>query len=181
MSVFEVRVPAIASNPLVRTPQREAYAALVGFAAEDRLQDREGGIVLPVGCGKTGCITIAPFAFRSRRTLVVAPGLNITTQLVAAFDPAHRDFFYTKTAVLPGPPYPEPVEIRGRTANRGDLDECEVAITNIGQLQGAENRWLQTLPDNFFDLVLFDEGHHNVAASWRSLREKFPHARIINF
>jgi superfamily II DNA or RNA helicase len=54
-------------------------------------------------------------------------------------------------------------------------------ITNIGQLQGAGNRWLQALPDDFFDLILFDEGHHNVAASWSALRTHFPAARIVNF
>lgn len=33
----------------------------------------------------------------------------------------------------------------------------------------------------FFDLILFDEGHHNVAQSWNTLKEKFPAARIVNF
>ena len=34
---------------------------------------------------------------------------------------------------------------------------------------------------DYFDLILFDEGHHSVAATWESLKAKFPHARIINF
>jgi Type III restriction enzyme, res subunit len=54
-------------------------------------------------------------------------------------------------------------------------------ITNIQQLQGAANRWLENLPADFFDLILFDEGHHNVAASWDTLRAKFPNAKIVNF
>jgi superfamily II DNA or RNA helicase len=29
-------------------------------------------------------------------------------------------------------------------------------------------------------LILFDEGHHNVAESWDALRRKFPDARILN-
>ena len=80
-----------------------------------------------------------------------------------------------------GEPYPEPVEIRGTTTNRADLEEADVVITNIHQLQGTENRWLQDLPDDFFDLIQFDEGHHNVAASWDALRAKFPQAKIVNF
>jgi hypothetical protein len=32
----------------------------------------------------------------------------------------------------------------------------------------------------FFDLILVDEAHHNVAASWEILRNKFPAAKIIN-
>jgi hypothetical protein len=89
--------------------------------------------------------------------------------------------FYVKCRVLDGQPYPEPVEIRGTTTNRADLEQADVVITNIHQLQGTENRWLQNLPDDFFDLIQFDEGHHNVAASWDALRAKFPNAKIVNF
>ena len=89
--------------------------------------------------------------------------------------------FYIKCRVLDGPPYPEPVEIRGTTTNRADLDAADVVITNIHQLQGTGNRWLQALPTDFFDLIQFDEGHHNVAASWDALRIKFPQAKIVNF
>jgi superfamily II DNA or RNA helicase len=89
--------------------------------------------------------------------------------------------FYVKCDVLRGQPYPEPVEIRGTTTNRADLDEADVVITNIHQLQGEGNRWLEDLPTEFFDLILFDEGHHNVAVSWDALRGKFPNAKIVNF
>jgi superfamily II DNA or RNA helicase len=62
------------------------------------------------------------------------------------------------------------------------LDAADVVITNIQQLQrgGAENKWLADLPENYFDVILFDEGHHNVAESWEVLRQKFPNARIIS-
>lgn len=177
---FQTRQPRIQGNPRIRTPQREAYEAILGWA-EAGSDDREAGIVLPVGCGKSGCITITPFAFRSQRTLVVAPGVKIAQQLHRDFDPTNTEMFYAKTAVLAGTPYPEPVEIRGTTTNRSDLDEADVVITNIQQLQGDENRWLSNLPEDFFDLILFDEGHHSVAATWENLKQRFPRARIINF
>lgn len=176
---FQTQQPSIADNPRIRTPQQEAHANLVEFAAAN--EEREASIVLPVGCGKSGCITLAPFAFRANRTLVVAPGLKIAEQLFADFDPTKPDMFYIKCSVLNGTPYPEPVEIRGTTTNRGDLDEADVVITNIQQLQGGNNRWLDDLPNDFFDLILFDEGHHSVAATWQALKTHFPNARIINF
>lgn len=180
-SPFQNRQPNIGSNPRVRTPQREAYQALVDYASNPEETTREVGIVLPVGCGKSGTITLAPFAFRSSRTLVIAPGLSIASQLAADFNPSNSGMFYQKCQVLLGGPYPEPVEIRGTTANRADLDEAEVVITNIQQLQGEANRWLQTLPADYFDLILFDEGHHSVAESWETLKTCFPNARIVNF
>ena len=178
---FQTREPSVSGNPRLRTPQREAYAELTRFAGNPDEQEREVGIVLPVGCGKSGCITIAPFAFRATRTLVVTPGVKIAQQLHDDFDPARPDMFYIKCGVLNGQPYPEPAEIRGATTNRADLQEADVVLTNIQQLQGDENRWLRNLPDDFFDLILFDEGHHNVAQSWSTLKAKFALARIVNF
>lgn len=177
---FQNRQPIVNGNPRIRTPQRETYAELEKFA-NTAVDEREVGIVLPVGCGKSGCITLTPFAFRSRRTLVVAPGLKIAEQLYKDFDPTKSDMFYIKCDVLQGTPYPEPVEIRGTTTNRGDLDEAHVVITNIQQLQGQSNRWLDSLPEDYFDLILFDEGHHSVAETYEDLKNKFPKARIVNF
>ncbi|MGA0596912.1 DEAD/DEAH box helicase [Enterovirga sp. CN4-39] len=177
-SSFETRTPAIEGNEQIRAPQREAFASIADFAAE---MDREAGVILPVGCGKSGTIALAPFAFRSRRTLVVAPNLHIARQLHDTFDPAQDGMFYRAQEVLERGPWPELVEIRGTTANRADLDAAEVVVTNIQQLQGAENRWLTSLPNDFFDLILFDEGHHNVAQSWNTLKATFPAARVLNF
>ena len=178
---FQTRQPNIGSNRQIRTPQREAYQALVDYASNPEETERELGIVLPVGCGKSGTITLAPFAFRSTRTLVVAPGVPIAEQLAADVNPSNASMFYQKCQVLAGAPYPEPVEIRGTTTNRADLDEAQVVITNIQQLQGEANRWLQALPADYFDLILFDEGHHSVAESWETLKARFPNARIVNF
>ncbi len=178
---FQLREPSITDNSNLRTPQREAFVKLIEFVENTKEQDREVGIVLPVGCGKSGCITLAPFAFRANRTLVVAPSVKIAQQLYEDFDPSRQDMFYTKCGILNGPPYPEPAEIRGNSTNRVDLEEADVVLTNIQQLHGEENRWLQNLPDDFFKLILFDEGHHNVAQSWSTLKAKFPAAKIVNF
>lgn len=107
--------------------------------------------------------------------------MRIADQLYRDFDPTNPEMFYQKTCVLDSPPYPEPVEIRETTTNRGDLDEAEVVVTNIQQLQGEENRWLNGLPEDYFDSILFDEGHHSVAATWETLKAKFPAAIIVNF
>ncbi len=177
---FKNRQLSIQDNPGLRTPQREAYAELAAYA-KDGTAPREVGVVLPVGCGKSGCIALAPFAFESTRTLVVAPGVPIAEQLQKDFDPTNPEMFYRKSGALASGPYPEPAEIRGTSSNRGDLDEAHVVVTNIHQLQGTENKWLSGLSDDYFDLILFDEGHHNVANSWDVLRAKFPAAKIVSF
>ena len=97
------------------------------------------------------------------------------------FNSTSEELFYKKCAVLASTDiYPEVAEIRGTSSNIADLEEADVIITNIQQLQGTGNKWLKSLPQDFFDLILVDEGHHNVAASWDLLRQGFPNARIIN-
>lgn len=172
----------IHGNDKIRTPQIEAFRALEShYKDQDKIQ-KEVGIILPVGCGKSGCITITPFAFKSKRTLVISPGLHISSQLLKDFDPSNQTMFYRKCRIISDNNYPEPVEIRGDDANLSDLEEAEVVITNIQQLQGGhENRWLKGLPNDFFDLILFDEGHHSVASSFMSLKKHFPKAFIVNY
>lgn len=176
---FQNLIPNISGNGRLRAPQIGAYEAV---AEHDftKVDGREIGIVLPVGCGKSGLIAIAPFALKSRRTLIVAPNLNIADQLLRDLSPNDLKFFYGTRGVLLSPPYPEPAEIRGASSNIGDLEDADVVITNIQQLQRANNKWLSSLPADFFDLIEFDEAHHNVAESWETVRQKFPAARIIN-
>lgn len=178
--VFQNVEPNIHGNPQLRIPQKEAYGKIFEHYTS-RPEIRETSIILPVGCGKSGLITLTPFAVNSRRTLVIAPGVNIASQLYKDFDPTKEDMFYIKCRVLEGQVYPEPAEIRGITTNISDLEEADVVITNIQQLQGNNNRWLRSLGSDFFDLILFDEAHHNVAESWNILREAFPEAKIVNY
>ena len=179
-NLFQKLNPVIDGNANLRIPQKEAYVAIMREYNENP-QIKEIGIVLPVGCGKSGCITITPFALKAVRTLVVAPNLNIADQLLKDFDPTKGITFYQKCHILKGAELPEPAEIRGDTSNISDLEAADVVITNIQQLQGNENQWLNSLPCDFFDLILFDEAHHNVAATWENLRTKFPNARVVNY
>ena len=179
-NIYQTREPHVSGNNFLRIPQREAFQRIFDYYNENK-EARETGIILPVGCGKSGLITLTPFALKSRRTLVIAPGINIASQLYKNFDPSEEGMFYIKYRVLIGQPFPEPAEIRGKNTNRSDLEDADVVITNIQQLQGDENRWLNSLPQDFFDLLLFDEGHHNVAESWNILKLSFPEAKIINF
>lgn len=179
-NAFQILQANVTGNTNLRTPQREGYDAIVGHFASPEAE-REVAVVLPVGCGKSGLMTIAPFGVKAKRVLLIAPSTRIAGQLHSKdFNPNHDEFFYRKCEVLSDGTFPETAEIRGSTTNMGDLEAADVVITNIQQLQGSTNRWLTVLPNDFFDLILFDEGHHNVAQSWEQLRTHFPAAKIIN-
>lgn len=165
----------------LRIPQYQAYEIIKEYY-EKGADNREIGIILPVGCGKSGLITLAPFAIKSKRTLVVAPNVKISEQLSKDFNMSNSKMFYLKCGALDPmkDSFPESAEIRGTTVNYGDLENADVVITNVQQLQGNENKWLLKLDEDFFDLIIFDEAHHNVANSWIELRNKFRNAKIIN-
>jgi len=64
---------------VVEIPQREGWASIRDHFAQANAA-REVGVVLPVGCGKSGLICIAPFGVRARRVLVIAPGTRISLE-----------------------------------------------------------------------------------------------------
>jgi superfamily II DNA or RNA helicase len=172
---------SIVENLQLRIPQREGWIGI-----RDHYQrpgtSREAGIVLPVGCGKSGLIAIAPYAVGARRALVIAPGTRIRDQLANDFRSNSPTNFYERCRVFSvNQQFPEATIIASGRVNRDDIRNCDIAVANIQQIAGEENRWLDDLGADFFDLILVDEAHHNTAASWQQVKQRFPTARIINF
>ncbi|MFZ1125736.1 MAG: DEAD/DEAH box helicase family protein [Candidatus Baltobacteraceae bacterium] len=178
MSIFLDRVIELDPQQL-RAPQIGGFEHVRDHFTTDGA-DREVGMVLPVGCGKSGLIAILPFATRARRVLVVAPNLRLKRQLSEEFDPGDpgRNFLHAR-GLVPRDVGWESV-VLSADANIGELPAADVVVANIQQVAGNENRWLEALAPDFFDLILFDEAHHNVADSWERLRDKFPDAKIVN-
>lgn len=63
--------------------------------------------------------------------------------------------------------------------NRYDTDEAHIVVTNIQQLQ-SRTGWLEQFPKDYFDLIIVDEAHHNVAESWQEVFRYFNNAKIIS-
>ena len=171
----------IADNPRLRIPQREGWTRIRDHFERDDAA-REAGIVLPVGCGKSGLIAIAPYAVGARRALVIAPGTRIRGQLGNDLRSNSETNFYERCGVFPAQEgFPEAAIIATGRVNLDDIRHCDIAVAIIQQIAGEENRWLDELARDFFDLVLIDEAHHNTALSWQQVKQRFPGARIINF
>ena len=178
--VFSQQVE-IEGNQKLRIPQRHGWEAIKQHYSQEGA-DRDVGLVLPVGCGKSGLIALTPFALGARRVLVAAPGTKIRDQLGADLRANSPTNFYEKCAVLTQKhSFPETAIVASGRINIDDLKHCDIAVANIHQVAGEENRWLDELGPDFFDLVLMDEGHHNTAASWQQLKRRFQSAKIISY
>lgn len=176
--LFKTAVANIETNRQLRAPQREAHKAI----REHFLQKRSPAIIqIPVGCGKTGIIATLPFGIIQGRALVIAPNTTIRKGITEALDLGNPKFFLGKTKVLSSFSIgPFVAVLDGPNANIHDCTESHYVVTNIQQLASSADRWLPQFPPNFFEMIMVDEGHHNVADSWRKVFERFPDAKVIS-
>lgn len=171
----------IETNSELRIPQREGWINIREHYTNESAE-RFTSVVLPVGCGKSGLIAITPYAVQAQRVLIIAPGTRIRDQLSEDMKSSSANNFYEKCSILSSDAeFPETVVVASGAVNHDDITNAEIVISNIQQIAGEENRWLDEFGDDFFDLILVDEGHHNTAASWRQVFDRYPNAKVINF
>ena len=178
VSVFATANADIEANELLREPQREAHRAV----REHFASSNEPGILqIPVGCGKTGIISTLPFGIAEGRVLVITPNLTIRKGVQDALDITSRECFWTKTRVLSDfTAGPWTAVLDGPAANVHDAIESDFVVTNVQQLASRADRWLPKFPQDFFDMILVDEGHHAPAESWQKVLRRFPHAKVVS-
>ncbi|MFA5156815.1 MAG: DEAD/DEAH box helicase family protein [Candidatus Omnitrophota bacterium] len=171
----------IEDNLLLRDPQKEAYIATRNFFEKGA---KKALIQLPVGCGKSGLITLLPLGIAQGRILVIAPNLTIRDELRKALDIANRrNCFWFKCRVLnPDVTLAGPylAILDSIDANIHDCEQSHFVLTNIQQLASSADRWLPQFTNNFFDMILVDEGHHSAAPSWKKVFSRFPDAKVVN-
>jgi len=177
-SPFSSIQPNIDNNDLLRIPQKEAY-----FAAKSYFKNKKGHAIiqLPVGCGKTGAMAIIPFGISGGRILVIAPNLEIRRNLQKNLDYFNPSSFLKRFHVLSNGRGPT-CSFLDSDANIHDCDAADIVVTNIQQLATRSSKsWLTMLAPNFFDTILIDEAHHNVAETWQTAIDQFPKANIVSF
>jgi DNA repair protein RadD len=177
-ALFQLINANVEANDLLREPQREAHQHVrAHFAASDA----PAILQIPVGCGKTGIMATLPFGIAEGRVLLITPNLTIRKGVARALDIASRECFWAKTRVLPdfsqGPYF---AVLDSHDANIHDCTESHFVVTNIQQLASSADRWLPQFPQNFFDLILVDEGHHAAAESWQKVFRRFPDAKVVS-
>jgi len=177
-NLFQATPFNIESNVLLRDPQKEAHQ----HVREHFARSNDPAIVqIPVGCGKTGVIATVPFGIASGRVLVILPNLTILKGVSAALDVTNPKCFWRTTKVLKSfSNGPYRAVLSGRNANIHDCIRSHFVVTNIQQLASSADRWLPQFPEGFFDMILVDEGHHNVADSWRKVFARFPDAKVLS-
>ena len=148
-------------NQSLRVPQIEGY-----FAIREHFNssDEPCYVQLPVGCGKTGLMGLSPFGIAKGRVLIIAPNLTIRETIRRELNVGDPNCFYSKRGVFVPRNGPYMSELK-TGANIHDCDAAHIVVANIQQFSGTRNRWYEALPTDYFDMILVDEGHHNVAGN----------------
>lgn len=167
----------VAGNESLREPQRLGYLAARDFFNNGGHRAIEQ---IPVGCGKTGLIAILPFGIARGRVLVIAPNLTIRDQIADEVNISSSRCFYRRAGVLADLHAGPFRAVLDADANISDCDDAHIVVTNIHQLADRAHRWLPNFAEDYFDLIIVDEGHHNAAPSWQSVFDRFPHARVMS-
>ncbi|MFN8232238.1 MAG: DEAD/DEAH box helicase family protein [Actinomycetota bacterium] len=144
----------ITGNVNLRIPQVGGYEAARAHFGDGGHRAVEQ---IPVGCGKTGLITLLPFRIARGRVLVIAPNLTIKRQLRDALDVTSQGCFYRKVGALTDLTDGPFVASLDADANLSDCDDAHVVVTNIHQLAARADRWLPEFEDGFFDLIVVVE------------------------
>ena len=167
----------IRQNLSLREPQRDGYDAIVSHFEES---NESCWVQLPVGCGKTGLMGITPFELAKGRVLIIAPNLTIRKNIYNELDISNSECFYPKRGVFTPSDGPFLTTLK-KTANKSDCEKSHMIVANIQQFAGDKNRWYESFPQDYFDVILVDEGHHNVADTWTRLFTYFSNAKVISY
>ena len=165
------------NNPNLREPQINGYFAIRAHFKES---DVPCYVQLPVGCGKTGLMGLTPFGVAKGRVLIITPNLTIRENVRRELNVSDPNCFFNKRNVFVPKDGPLLSELK-TGANLHDCDAAHIVVANIQQFSRANNRWYEALPSDYFDMILVDEGHHNVAQTWTRLFEYFEGAKVISF
>jgi len=177
-------------------PQTAALEKLQQFFERNR-SGRIGLVSMPTGSGKTGVISCLPYFLGkidaqtgkplhlfNKPVLVVAPDLTITEQLerrlTVSADAQGENFLLDKNIIPQNAQYALPNGVMIKETVHLDnpefLGKQDIVITNVHKFL-HEN----SLPDNFFKLVIIDEAHHHPASMWRRIVDKCKDHAMVAF
>lgn len=174
---FRETKTSIWHNASLREPQIDGYFAIRDHFAKSNAPCY---VQLPVGCGKTGLMGLTPFGIAKGRILVIAPNLTIRENIRRELNVSNPNCFYSKRGIFVPKDGPYLSELK-TGANIHDCDAAHIVVANIQQFSGSRNKWYEALPTDYFDMVLVDEGHHNVAETWTRLFNYFVGAKVVSF
>lgn len=176
---FLTATPFINGNEQLREPQKNAYNKVCEhFMLLGKKNDAI--IVIPTGVGKTGLMGLIPYGICNGRVLVITPQITIKDTVIDSWNPDNVDNFWMKRRVFrKKSELPVLVEYYGEI-KREVLDSSNIVVINVQKLQTRlEKSPLNSLEEDYFDMIIIDEAHHSIAKTWVETINHFKNAKVV--
>uniref|UniRef100_A0AC35GLX4 Helicase ATP-binding domain-containing protein n=1 Tax=Panagrolaimus sp. PS1159 TaxID=55785 RepID=A0AC35GLX4_9BILA len=166
--------------------QIDAVLAAVEYFNNAQRPLNIGLIQIPTGGGKSGIISLLPYALGSHKVLVLSPGKVITKQLKSTFGggDSSKSFLFEKKVIsqdLIVDVLPAVCAIKS-SSKIAEMSKYEVVIVNAQKFSKTANPQIilngehgKISADIFekFDTIIVDEAHHYPAKTWSDIIEIF--------
>uniref|UniRef100_A0A914YG57 Helicase ATP-binding domain-containing protein n=1 Tax=Panagrolaimus superbus TaxID=310955 RepID=A0A914YG57_9BILA len=152
-----------------------------------------GLIIVPTGGGKSGIISLLPYALGSHKVMVLSPSKVITNQLITTFGgTANEESFYRKREILSSNEIhnfvPSTYMIKTAKYDVPQMANSELIIVNAQKFSrtakpeiilNGEHGHISANIFNDFDTIIVDEAHRYPAKTWKDIVEIFKDKKII--
>lgn len=151
--------------------------ALHSVLAHFSVYEEPALVSLPTGYGKTAVLMALPFLLKAKRVLVIEPSDALRRQTTGHF----KELSTLRKLNVIGPDIlnPSVVGQKGRPSTQEAIDAFSTADVVISTPQSLSPDFVQNIPGDTFDLIVFDEAHHVPAGTWSSFLEHYAQAKFV--
>src|SRR5207253_11034026 len=124
-------------------------------------------------------LALSPFILSANPVLVITPSRLVRDQITDEFATLSR---VISTGALTGSVLlPRVIEIKKKISTEGEWDDLVSYHVVVGTPNCVSPAFSDVAPppEDFFDLILFDEAHHSPARTWDEILKAFPAARKL--
>lgn len=193
MVVFESANANIFGNSNLYQAQIDAYNAVTTYYEQfPKFEKREVLVVMPTGSGKTGLMSIFPFANCKGKVLLITPGKIVRRTVFEEFNTLfnpQNSFLYKHNVILKAGDLPKTLLYQGfkkdskqeKAIALSKLKEADIVITNIHRINSSseEVNLMKLVGSDFFDMIIIDEVHHVAAPMWQEALAYFKASKVI--
>lgn len=136
-------------------------------------------VVMPTGSGKTTVAAALAFTLQAQRVLVITPSRLLREQISEKMATLVDLESISALELMAEKPKVKNLATRvSAPEDWEDLREFDVVVSTVHSISSV-TRASPDIPDDLFDLVIIDEGHHAPAAIWSRALERLQSARQV--
>lgn len=138
-------------------------------------------VIMPNGSGKTAVLMMSVFVLRAKRALVVTPSRLVREQVTREFQ--NLALLKGICAVREECKYPDVLMVDSKLESNKDWEALKKydVVVSTPNCTSPKYDGIAKPPQDLFDLLLIDEGHHSPAKTWRAILNAFPNAKKVMF